>query len=51
MTKYEAKVISLESGLMHTLEGYWESAGAMEYDLAKDGYIVLNAWVAFNQEV
>lgn len=46
MTKYGAKVISLESGLTFTLEGHWESAWAMEYDLAKDGYIVINAWVA-----
>lgn len=49
MTKYEAKVISLESGMTFTLEGRWESAKAMEEDLKKDGFVLIGCWVASNQ--
>ena len=49
MTKYEAKVVSLESGMTFTLEGRWESAKAMEEDLKKDGFVLIGYWVSFNQ--
>ena len=49
MTKYEAKVVSLENGMTFTLEGRWESAKAMEEDLKKDGFVLIGYWVAFNQ--
>lgn len=49
MTKYEAKVVSLESGMTFTLEGRWESTKAMEEDLKKDGFVLIGYWVAFNQ--
>lgn len=50
MTKYDVKVIDKETGLMHTLEGRWESVDAMKEDLLKDGYIVIGYWKSFNQE-
>lgn len=49
MTKYEAKVVSLESGMTFTLEGRWESAKAMEEGLKKDGFVVIGCWVSSNQ--
>lgn len=50
MTKYEAKVISLETGMAFTLEGQWESRNAMDEDLKKAGYVVIGCWTAFNQD-
>lgn len=44
MMTYEAKVVSLESGLMHTLRGCWESREAMEEELMKEGFVVIHVW-------
>lgn len=44
MTKYQAKVVSLESGLTRTLEGCWESRKAMEEELLKDGFVLIRCW-------
>lgn len=50
MTKYDVKVMSLETGMTLTFEGRWESRKAMEEDLMKDGYVVIGCWTAFNQD-
>ena len=50
MTKYDVKVMSLETGMTFTLEGRWESRSAMDEDLKKAGYVVIGCWTAFNQD-
>ena len=50
MTKYDVKVMSLETGMTFTLEGRWESRNAMDEDLKKAGYVVIGCWTAFNQD-
>ena len=44
MAKYQAKVVSLETGLMHTLDGCWESREVMEEELLKDGFVLIGCW-------